>query len=85
MISMYPLRESTSFYMSISFEEKTKTEKNRFLFVFRHFFLISDVKSLKKVGNEQKRLKTAEKSSSTTFWVHAAPKSWSKYTTYGDN
>ena len=28
-----------------------------------------------------KRLKTAEKSSSTNFRVLAAPKSWSKYTT----
>ena len=26
-------------------------------------------------------LKTPEKSSSTSFWVWAAPKSWSKYTT----
>ena len=26
-------------------------------------------------------LKTAEESSSTRFWVRAAPKSWSKYTT----
>ena len=33
--------------------------------------------------SEQKRLKMAEKSSSTIFWVHAAPKSWSKYTTKG--
>ena len=29
----------------------------------------------------QKRLKTAEKYSSTTFWLQAEPKSWSKYTT----
>ena len=28
-------------------------------------------------------LKRAEKSSSTSFWVRAAPKSWSKYTTFG--
>ena len=32
-----------------------------FLFIFRRFLLISAVKSLKKVWNEQKRLKTAEK------------------------
>ena len=32
-----------------------------FLFFFRCFLLISGVKSLKKVWNEQKRLKTAEK------------------------
>ena len=38
--------------------------------------LISAVKSLKKGSNQQKRLKTAEKSSSTSFWVRAAPKSW---------
>ena len=30
------------------------------------------------------KLKTAEKSSSTSFWVCAAPKSWSKYTTSVD-
>ena len=53
-----------------------------FLFIFRCFLLISAVKSLKKVWNEQKRLKMAEKSISTSFWVPAAPKSWSKYTTF---
>ena len=37
---------------------------------------------LKKVWNEQKRLKTAEKSISTSFRVHTGPKSWLKYTTY---
>ena len=52
-----------------------------FLFIFRCFLLISGVKSLKKVENCQKRLKTAEKSSLTSFRVWAAPKSWSKYTT----
>ena len=67
--------------MSTSFEEQTKTEKTCFLFVFRCFFLISNVKSLKKVEDEQKSLKTAEKSSSTSFRVDAAPESWSKYTT----
>ena len=36
---------------------------------------------LKKVKNEQKRLKTAKKSILTSFCVRAAPKSWSKYTT----
>ena len=29
----------------------------------------------------KKRLETAEKNVSTSFWVRAAPKSWSKYTT----
>ena len=48
---------------------------------FKGFFLISDEKSLKKVWNEQKRLKTAQKSILTSFRVRAAPKSWSKYTT----
>ena len=43
--------------------------------------MISGVKSLKKVWNEQKKLKTAEKSISTSFQVHAAPESWLKYTT----
>ena len=45
-------------------------------------FFFSGVKSLKKFWNEQKRLKTAEKTSLTSFWVRAAPKSWSKYITY---
>ena len=58
-------------------------QKQVFLFIFRHFSVISAVKSLKKVWNEQKRLKTAEKSVSTSFWVRTAPKSWSKYTTKG--
>ena len=62
------------FCMSTSFEEKTKTEKTIFFVRFRRLFLISDVKSLKKVENEQKRLKTAEKSSLTSLWVRAAPK-----------
>ena len=30
----------------------------------------------------EKGQKTAEKKFSTSFWVHAAPISWSKYTTY---
>ena len=33
-----------------------------FLFIFRHFFLISGMKSLEKVYNEQKRLKTVKNS-----------------------
>ena len=37
--------------------------------------------SLKKVWNEQKKLKTAEKSVLTSFQVHTATESWSKYTT----
>ena len=45
--------------------------------------MISDVKSLKKVKKEQKRLKTAKKSSSIIFHVLQAPESWSKYTTGG--
>ena len=50
------------------------------LFIFKRFLLISDVKSLKKVWNEQKRLKKGWKNVSTSFWVRPAPKSWSKYT-----
>ena len=37
--------------------------------------------TLKKLCNEQKRLKTAEKSSWTSFQVLLAPESWSKYKT----
>ena len=44
-----------------------KYKKKYFLFIIRHFLLISAVKSLKKVKNHQKRLKTAEKISSTSF------------------
>ena len=76
-ISRYTLRESTSIFMSTSFEELTKK------FIFRCYFLISGVKSLEKVKNELKRLKTTEKSVLTSFWVCAAPESWSKYTTIG--
>ena len=36
-------------------------KKHVFLFIFRQFLLISGMKSLKKVLNEQKRLKMAEK------------------------
>ena len=40
------------------------------------------MKSLKKVENELKKgWKRLKKSSSTSFRVHAAPESWSKYTT----
>ena len=37
--------------------------------------------SLNEVLKEQKRWKTAEKSSLNSFWVRTAPKSWLKYTT----
>ena len=47
--------------------------------------LISAVKSLKKVWNESKRLKTAEKSVLTSLQGRTAPESWSKYTTSGDH
>ena len=33
--------------------------------------------------NSQKRLKMAQKSVSTRFWVRTAPESWSKYTITG--
>ena len=52
------------------------------MFYFRRFFLILGVKSLKKVKNEQIRLKAAGKTVLTSFWVRTAPKSWSKYTTF---
>ena len=77
-ISSYPLRESTNFCMPTSFEEKTKT--HFFWFIFRHFLLISGVKSLKKIKNLEKGLETAEKRVSTSFQVRAARESWSKYT-----
>ena len=38
----------------------------------------SDIWFIKRI----KRLKTAKKCNSTSFWVHAATKSWSNYTTY---
>ena len=37
--------------------------------------------SLTNIWNQQKRLKTAQKSILTRFRVHAAPKSWSEYKT----
>ena len=49
----------------------------------RNILLISAVKSLKKVWNEQKKgQKMAEKNVSTSFRVLQAPESWSKYTTH---
>ena len=36
---------------------------------------------MKQVLNEPNRLKTAKKSSSTSYQVRAAPESWSKYST----
>ena len=59
----YPLMESTSFCMSTSFEEKTKPRY--FFLIFRRFLLISAMKSLKKLWNEQKRLKNGWKK---MFW-----------------
>ena len=43
--------------------------------------MISDVKSLKKVYNEQKKVNNGSKSTLASFWVRVAPKSLSKYTT----
>ena len=45
------------------------------------FLLISAVNHWKSFKMNKKSLKTAEKNVSTSFWVYAAPKSWSKYTT----
>ena len=50
-------------------------------YFIKSFFLISGKKSLLNDNNEEKRLKTAEKSNFTSFQVRAAPKNWSKYTT----
>ena len=76
-----PLRESISFCMSTSFEEYAKNNKN--IFIFRRFLVISGVKSLKKVWNEQKRWKRLKKFISTSFCERLALESWSKYTTDG--
>ena len=57
-----------------------RSRQNHFFFV--RFLLISAVKSLKKLWNEQKCSKPAEKNVSTSFSVLQAPKSWSKYTAY---
>ena len=53
------------------------------MFFFRRFLLISAVITEKGL-NEQKRLKTAEKSVSNSFQVCAAPESQSKYTAKGE-
>ena len=52
-----------------------------FLFIFRRYLLILDMKSLKKVSNYQKRLKTAEKSSLTSSRVACSTQKLLKYTT----
>ena len=43
--------------------------------------MISGKKSQQNVNNEERILKTAEKSIFTSFQVRAAPENWSKYTT----
>ena len=50
-----------------------------FIQFFHQTFKIANAQI--KVTQMEKRLKTAEKSVSTSFQVSAAPKSWSKYTT----
>ena len=75
---------------NIMLDDLTNREGTNSLTLMNLFFFCSlsgvfswvlDVKSLKKVGNKHKRLKMAEKNGLTSFWAHAAPKSWSKYTT----
>ena len=52
------------------------------VFSFETFFSDFLPKINKKCLKEEKKLKTAEKSSSTRFRVHPPPESWSKHTTY---
>ena len=75
--------EEDNVYLTISLMTNVriycKKWKNMFFFVlFQTFF---DDFNREKVWNEQKNLKTAEKSVSTSFWVCTALKSWLKYTT----
>ena len=58
-------------------EGGTSNVLNRFIFL-----LISGVKSLKKIWMNKKGWQWLKKSVSTSFRVRAAPKSWSKCTTY---
>ena len=45
----------------------------------RYWVLLNSLKNIKMM---KKKLKTAEKSVLTSFWMRAAPKSWLKYTTF---
>ena len=62
---------SVKYYLDLMFFSTIFFQKNNKYKIFL----------LNKVWNEQKRLKTTEKSSLTSFCVRAVPKSWSKYTT----
>ena len=56
-------------------------KKHMFFVHFLRFFVDFRCEITEKGLKSTKRLKTAEISSLTSFWVCAAPKSWSKYTT----
>ena len=69
-----PSGSQPAFACQPALKSRQKWINTVFLLIFRRFFLISGVKSLKKVEN-------GWKSVSTSFRVRAAPKSWSKHTT----
>ena len=52
-----------------------------FLVHFQTFFVNFSRETTEKALKWKKGWKTAEKNVSTSYWVRAAPKSWSKYTT----
>ena len=58
-----------------------KAGQTTFSAVFNLFCWFQPWTHWKRFLNEQKRWKTAEKSSLNSFWVRTAPKSWLKYTT----
>ena len=53
-----------------------------FWFIFRLFWWFQPWNHWKRFEMNKKGWKRLKKSSSTSFWVRAATKSWSKYTTY---
>ena len=80
IISRYPLRESTSFCMSTSFEEYIKMQKKHYFVRFLDFRREITEKGLKWT----KKVEYNFKNVLTSFRVRA-PKSWSKYTTNSVN
>ena len=65
--------ELTSVWVSTSFKEYLQTL----------FFLVFGQKITKKCLKSTKKVENSQKSIPTTFPLHAASESWSKYTTIG--
>ena len=67
--------------LKLTYFQSYSMDKYCFFVHFQMFFLNFRCEITEKFWNEQKRLKTTEKSVLTSFWLRAAPESWSKCTT----